>query len=477
MTPRPTPAPLWPKLLAGVAIAAAGGVLLVSPVAAQSGKEWPLPAGSAIAGVSVGGQVPSAAVATIAQSWDNYAEDPWGLNAGEITLQVTPAVLGLKPDLVRLADALEAGNRPPRTPLDHLRHWVTTPPPVVLPLTVKVNHATYMAWVKTVQPQVSIVAQNAHIDWASRSIVAEVSGQGFDSEKWEAIFQQPVEHLEARQLDLPVSTVTPTVVAADLGHVDLNTIFATYTTEFDVHKVSRTHNIATAVAKWQGVTVGPHEQISFNQTVGQRNATNGFLKAPVYENRRVSEGFGGGICQVSTTLYNTALVAGFDVLQRTGHSRPCTYAPPGRDATVDWPSRDLVIRNPYDFPVLIQAVVEGDSVTFTFFGDPAHIPVITLEEAVTNTGGPGAPQMILDESLPIGTQKYEDRGFAGRKVAVTRIWNAGTPEERRESMGTDRLASLSPIIRYHPAADSILPTEEIAPAEPTGDSDPPPTPF
>lgn len=474
----PAASRILPRVLVALAVCGVAGVLLVSPVDAGSKKAYPLPTGSRIAGVDVGGLPPQEAVKHIDTLWATFKKTSWRVTVGDVVLKPTAAELGLAPDIPAVLAKLETTQTPPRTGYDHIQRLVFSPAAVSVALPLTLDQDAFDAWVQSVRKQVDRAPGNAIIDWKTGAITPETKGQTFDKGNLQQQMAEPLSELEARSLEAAIKALEPPVTSLMLGRLNLTSPFATYTTDFDVKKASRSHNIAVAVAKWDGQSIGPGETISFNTTVGKRSAANGFKKAPVYENRRVSEGLGGGICQVSTTLYNAALLGGLEVIERGGHSRPCTYAPPGRDATVDWPNRDLKLRNPYDFPLFIHAHVEGGSVTFTLFGDLSQKPSITLDEAVTGLGGPGAAQVIIDPSLKPGTTIIVDKGFSGRKVIVTRIWNAGTDQERKEVVSTDRTSALSGIIRKNPlpggdVAPEEAPAEEVIEPEPTGDQDKP----
>lgn len=95
----------------------------------------------------------------------------------------------------------------------------------------------------------------------------------------------------------------------------------------------------------------------------------GYKNAPVIVKGELQEGVGGGVCQVSTTLYNSVLYAGLDVVQRRAHSIPSSYVSIGRDAAVAYGSLDFVFRNSHDYPVYIKAFVSGNKVTARIYGD------------------------------------------------------------------------------------------------------------
>src|SRR3989337_693852 len=103
-------------------------------------------------------------------------------------------------------------------------------------------------------------------------------------------------------------------------------------------------------------------EFSFNRTVGSWSADRGYVKAPVSYDGELIPSWGGGVCQVSSTLYNAALLAGLEILERHRHRFPARYVPPGQDAAVAQLDIDLRFRNPYRWPVRIEAEAEGDEV-------------------------------------------------------------------------------------------------------------------
>src|SRR4029079_1760520 len=115
-----------------------------------------------------------------------------------------------------------------------------------------------------------------------------------------------------------------------------------------------------ALSRLNGTVVKPGETFSFNKIVGTFSRDQGYRKAPVSYNGQLVDSWGGGVCQTSTTLYNTALLGGMTIVERNRHRFCPSYVPPGRDAAVAFNTIDLKFRNPYDFPVRIQAVDRRD---------------------------------------------------------------------------------------------------------------------
>lgn len=145
-------------------------------------------------------------------------------------------------------------------------------------------------------------------------------------------------------------------------------LISSFTTRFDGSAEDRAHNIALAAEKLNGRVIAAGEVLSFNGAVGARTAANGFKIAKIISGGRFVDGYGGGVCQVSTTLYNAALLAGLEIVEYHPHSLLVCYVPPSRDAMVSGDYFDLRIKNPSPVPVYIRASASSDSVTFKLYG-------------------------------------------------------------------------------------------------------------
>ena len=140
-----------------------------------------------------------------------------------------------------------------------------------------------------------------------------------------------------------------------------------YSTDFRTSGKNRRHNLSLAASAISGAVIAAGETFSFNEAVGERTAARGFLEANVVVNGEFVKGVGGGVCQVSTTLYNAALLAGLEILSAAAHSRPVSYVPYSRDCTVS-SAIDFVFKNDTDAPVYLAAEVKGSRLTFVLYG-------------------------------------------------------------------------------------------------------------
>lgn len=169
--------------------------------------------------------------------------------------------------------------------------------------------------------------------------------------------------------DVPVnSTFSPQVTQAQLEPLKITGLLVRFTTYFDPSQINRTENIRLAAQAIDKKLLAPDEIFSFNQTVGERTAEAGYKEALVIEENAFTPGLGGGICQVSSTLYNAVLTGQLQVIERHSHSLPITYVAPGRDATVSYPVLDLKFKNTSEGYLLIRSSVQGNSLTFELYG-------------------------------------------------------------------------------------------------------------
>lgn len=148
---------------------------------------------------------------------------------------------------------------------------------------------------------------------------------------------------------------------------------AEYTTYFNSSLINRTENIRLAAKALDGKRLAPRELFSFNKSVGERTAEKGYKEALIIEGDVFTPGLGGGVCQVSSTLYNAVLLAHLEILERHRHSLPISYVPPGQDATVAWPDLDFKFQNSTEDYLLIRSFIEGDTLTFKLYAGKSQI--------------------------------------------------------------------------------------------------------
>ena len=272
--------------------------------------------------------------------------------------------------------------------------------------------------------------------------------------------------LSLLRAELVIADVPPRGDLARLAALDRDRL-ATFSTRFDASETGRSWNIVLAAARLDGTVVEPGGSVSFNSLVGARTPEAGFRQAPELVANELVPGWGGGVCQVATTLFNVALLADLSVAERYHHSRPLAYIDLGRDATVSYPNLDLVIRNPRAFPVVLTAWVRQGDVRLAFWGRRTVDAQVTLTTEELNLR-PAECVFEPGPELSAGTRQTVKEPFDGRDVRLWRAVSQAGTIVRRELVWVDRYEPIAGLVRVGPA----LPTVPATPAVPAG---PPPT--
>jgi vancomycin resistance protein YoaR len=182
---------------------------------------------------------------------------------------------------------------------------------------------------------------------------------------------------------------------------------------------NRVHNVQLVAHLVDEKLIAPDATFSFNKTTGERNAAKGFLEAPVIVNGELQTGLGGGVCQVSTTVFNAAFEAGLKITERTNHALYISHYPQGRDATVDYPTVDLKFVNDTGNWLLLRTFVSSSSLTVNLYGTPVHRKVVSATGPLEVTGPPPVKKTV-DPSLKPGAKVVDDPGVPSMSTSVTR---------------------------------------------------------
>jgi vancomycin resistance protein YoaR len=232
-----------------------------------------------------------------------------------------------------------------------------------------INDIELREWLDSVKRKVDIPVTNAKGQRFGEPIQPEKPGRYMDTNEVNKWLLQLGPILNKAQT-IPVITVNPTVTQEDLEHVN-DKLIGSYTTTFDAGNINRTTNIRLSSEAIDNIILTPGQIFSFNKVVGERTSGKGYQVAHVIVKGEFSEGIGGGICQVSSTLYNSVDEAGLKIVRRFSHSALVTYVPPGRDATVSWGGPDFRFKNNFDKPILVRINIQGGKIaikTYTVSG-------------------------------------------------------------------------------------------------------------
>lgn len=167
---------------------------------------------------------------------------------------------------------------------------------------------------------------------------------------------------------IQLKTLKPQITVSDLDSGAYPDLLSTFTTKYGTGDANRNTNIALAAKSINSVVLMPGETFSYNDLIGECSTRTGYKAATIYLNGELSTGIGGGICQVSTTLYNTVLRANLEIVERRNHSLGVTYVPAGQDAMVSIGTQDFKFKNNRNYPIKVVAFVGTGSVTCQIYG-------------------------------------------------------------------------------------------------------------
>ena len=262
----------------------------------------------------------------------------------------------------------------------------------------------------------SISSYDASSD--SFTFAGEQTGIAINEEQLKSDIQSA---LSAKQFD-KVITVSASEVQPEYSTAAAKQKYktiGTYTTNTTSNS-KRNTNVRLAAEALNGTIVGPGQEVSFNVTVGQRTEAKGYQGAAAYNNGEVVQEIGGGVCQVSTTLYNAALKAGMKISMRRSHTFEPSYVTPGMDATVSWGGPDFRFINTSSSAIGIKASYSNQTVTVSIYGVPVLEDGVTysLEATKTETFDLPEPQYEEDQTLQPGQEVVKSKGTQGSRWQV-----------------------------------------------------------
>lgn len=241
----------------------------------------------------------------------------------------------------------------------------------------------------------------------------------------------------------------------------------------------RVNNVTLAASKCNGVVLFPGDVFDFNQTVERRTTAAGYQAAPAYVNGDTVNSIGGGICQVSSSLYYCTVYADLEVVTRINHGYTITYLPDGLDATVSWGGPEYRFKNNTEFPIKIVAYVSGRTLTVQFYGTNVSGNYVKTERTQLSSSGYETVYKP-DETIPQGTTKVKVTPYSGRKVVVYRcVYSPDGTLLSRTLENTSTYRSRDKVVLYNPAdAESLglTPPSTEPPATEGPATEPPVTP-
>ena len=266
----------------------------------------------------------------------------------------------------------------------------------------------------------------------------------------EAVKTGNVAEIDAKMLKIAPKGKTRAELEAE------NTLIAEYTTRFDrspLNAENRVGNIKKAAGLVNGTVLSPGETFDTNAVLGDRNEENGWFTAPGIVNGKYKQEYGGGVCQVSTTLYNAVLLADLKVNERTPHSIPVSYVDLGRDATISTGGPNLVFTNSSSCALTISAVVDeaDESITVRIFGKaPEGYARVEIYSEQTGIIYPSDPEYVRDTSLRMGEYVTDRSARNGKRAATYRIfYDENGNKIKTETVSRDTYTAFNAVILYN----------------------------
>ena len=247
-------------------------------------------------------------------------------------------------------------------------------------------------------------------------ITPEKHGTKLDKDKLYSIIIKKYLANESLDINIPITKLSPNVFARDIAKY--SNLRADYSTDISSSNDDRKHNIKNALITLNKIEIYPNEIFSFNNIVGRRTAENGYREAKIIVNNEFVEGIGGGVCQVSSTLYNTALLAGLEVIEANKHSKQVHYVKYGFDAMVNFGSSDLRFRNNTSEKITIVTNYSPTNIRVRMFGQDLGNTYYKLMNEISNVVHP-TEEIQIDTDLKY-TDKvvYDDEYFYLKKSNV-----------------------------------------------------------
>ncbi|ADL07950.1 VanW family protein [Thermosediminibacter oceani] len=345
--------------------------------------------------------------------------------------------------------------------------------PKKIDLAAEIKVDPFKAIIERISKDIARKPQNARFKIVDDIVMIEKEIEGIQVDT-ENLKQKILDAIwsQEKKIQVPVITIKPEVTSEALMKMNIKVEMASFSTKFDKTQVGRSTNIKLAAKKLDGYIIPPGEVFSFNDAVGERSSKEGYKEAPIFFNNEVISGIGGGVCQLSSTLYNLALITDLEIVERSNHSLPVNYVPLGRDATVNYGLIDLKFKNNTGGYLLLHAEVKEDTLTVKFYGSKKNDKKIKI---VTEVVKKIPPPVTVKEDYSLEKGKIEiQEGRPGYQVKVWKIVSHnGTQEKKLLSIDTyNPTATIMFVGKKEPPAKTD-PTKSKESAKTPADNHPP----
>lgn len=287
-------------------------------------------------------------------------------------------------------------------------------------------------------------AQNAYISQEPLEVHSHVNGVDF------AISLEEAKNILEEQKEeyvIPLKITIPEITLNDLGKEAFPQILGTFSTTYNTSNQNRITNLKLASEKIDGTIILPGETFSYNKVVGERTIAKGYKEAAVYAGGKVVDGIGGGICQLSSTLYNSVLYANLEITSRSNHRFLTSYVTAGRDATVSWGTIDFCFKNTRSYPIKITSKVKNGVVTTSIYGIKEEKEYEVVIESKVTEVIPYSTKYVKDSTLKEDEEEIVQYGANGAKSETYKIVKYNGIVVSREQISSDIYSPLERIVK------------------------------
>lgn len=292
---------------------------------------------------------------------------------------------------------------------------------------IEVDEAVLNRRLRSLDGVLYATAKPATVAMEGEKVVIRPGNQGEVPDTARAILD--LSHGIDGPIEIQTKTVEPAIEARTLAGIDAK--MARSVTEYDVKDKNRTTNVEVGAGFFRRIVLAPGEKISFLSTIGGIDEAHGFVKGKTVSNGVETEGIGGGVCQVSTTMYNAVARAGLNIITKFNHSKPVPYAKEGLDCAVSDGYKDFIFANPYTKPVYIETTAKEGKLSCTVYGPGEEKPytIDLVPEKVRDL--PASNEESYTAELPAGEIKVLQKQVNGSIYNTYAVYSQAGKQSRR----------------------------------------------
>lgn len=315
---------------------------------------------------------------------------------------------------------------------------------VVIPVEVKQPDAMD---IEKIHSEIYVEPKDAYYTTEPFTIYPHVEGVDFDMtiDEAKALIAEPAE-----EYTIKLKYTTPAVTTNKIGSEAFPDLLSSFSTKYDASNKNRSNNLLLASNKINGTVLLPGEEFSYNKVVGERTIAAGYKEAHIFSGGKVTDGLGGGICQISTTLYDAVLYANLEVTERRNHQMPAGYVKNGLDATVVYGSIDFKFVNNRKYPIKIVSEVKNGVAKMSIYGIKEEVEYEVRLEPVVLSYTPYQTEYITDTSLASGQQVVKQSGSNGCKTVTYRYLYLNGNMISKTELSRDTYKAINKVVRVGP---------------------------